>query len=230
MRISQYGSTHTLTEKHMKHCTQLAKLGLIGIAACAFSTNAAAEPRGHFPIIITDIEARQAQHFDVLDQDNDDAVTLAEFENGPSPDRKMHHNHRNRGGAHGSARGEQGIRRGEHGNKRGMHGNNRGDQSEKRMAMRKSVDAELFKILDADGDGSLSSAEHSAGDRKAKRLARKRALFASLDADADGMLTMSELPSRTDRLKQADSNQDGKVTRREMGAMRRSTHDGREAG
>ncbi|MGK0223420.1 MAG: hypothetical protein ACI9ON_002665 [Limisphaerales bacterium] len=187
----------------MKTHTQLAKLGLIGLATCALSTNVAAEPRGHFPIIIADVEVRQAQRFDALDQDNDDAVTLAEFENGPSPDRKMHHD------------------------RRGEHRNNRGDKSERRLAMRKSVDEELFKILDTDGDGSLSPAEHSAGDSKTKGLARKRAGFAKLDANADGKLTASELPSRADRLKQADSNQDGKVTRSEMASMRRAT---RQAG
>ncbi|MGK0257234.1 MAG: Ca2+-binding EF-hand superfamily protein, partial [Candidatus Azotimanducaceae bacterium] len=181
-------------------------LGLIGLATCALSTNVAAEPRGHFPIIIADVEVRQAQRFDVLDKDNDDTVTQAEFENGPGLDRKMHRKHRSR---------------------HGRHENSRGDRKEQHMAMRKSVDTELFKILDTDGDGSLSSAEHSARDRKSKGLARKRAMFAKLDANSDGKLTETELPSRAERLKEADSNQDGKVTRSEMASMRRAT---RQAG
>lgn len=188
----------------MKTHTQLAKLGLIGLATCALSTNVAAEPRGHFPIIIADVEVRQAQRFDALDQDNDDAVTLAEFENGPSPDRKTRHKYSNLPNPP----------------------NDRGDRSERRIAMHKAVDEELFKILDTDGDGSLSPAEHSAGDSKTKGLARKRAGFAKLDANADGKLTASELPSRADRLKQADSNQDSKVTRSEMASMRRATRQG----
>lgn len=200
----------------MKPYIQLAKLGLIGMAACALSTNATAEPGRHgdkhrFPIVIADVEARQAQRFDLLDQDSDSAVTLAEFENGPSPDRRMRHKHRNRQAQHGSHGGRA----------------EKGGRDEKRVAMRKTVDVELFKILDADGDGSLSPTEHSARDRKAMGLARKRAMFTNLDTNADGKLIAAELPSRADRLKQADSNQDGKVTRREMASMRRAT---RQAG
>jgi hypothetical protein len=48
----------------------------------------------------------------------------------------------------------------------------------------KMTSAEKIKMVDADGDGNLTAAEHAAGARN---------MFAKMDADRDGALTLAEL-------------------------------------
>jgi Ca2+-binding EF-hand superfamily protein len=48
----------------------------------------------------------------------------------------------------------------------------------------KMTSAEKIKMVDADGDGNLTAAEHAAGARN---------MFAKMDADKDGALTLAEL-------------------------------------
>ena len=83
--------------------------------------------------------------------------------------------------------------------------------------LREAVDAEVFALLDADGDGVISQAVHSAGDKRAiHRTARKRALFKHLDENQDGALQLTEMSGPVERLKAADADGDGIVTREEM--------------
>ena len=92
---------------------------------------------------------------------------------------------------------------------RGSHG-----QGE---ALRQAVDAEVFALLDTNGDGAISAAEHSAGDKRAiHRTARKPAMFKHLDENGDGALELSELSGPVERLRAADTDGDGTVTRVEM--------------
>ena len=83
-----------------------------------------------------------------------------------------------------------------------------------------AVQAELFVLLDADNNGELSAEEHAAQTREISKLARKKAMFKKLDANNDGVLVPEEMPRRGDRLRAADTNGDGQVTRQEIRAMR----------
>lgn len=168
-----------------------------------------AEQKGHFPIALEEIQARQARHFDTLDQNNDETVTLAEFETSPGLERMEHRRH-------GGRRMHDKRMHDKHSQRL------RPAQREQRKEMRKAAEQELFVILDTNNDGSLSQQEHTARSRDTIKLARKRAAFAQLDSDKDGVLTINELPSRLERLNEADSNGDGQVTRKEMRHLRHS--------
>jgi Ca2+-binding EF-hand superfamily protein len=71
--------------------------------------------------------------------------------------------------------------------------------------------ARFMADIDADGDGNVTDAERAAF--RAKRHAER---FSERDADGDGALTEAEVGAvRWERLKAADANGDGKVTREE---------------
>lgn len=196
----------------VKTCAGLAVLVSLGGAAMV----EARPGDDRFPIDIERVEARQAQHFDVLDQNNDNQVSLTEFEQsdfGPGERAKRKHGGR-----------KAGMHR-DHGKRQGFHGGP--DRKDNRQAMREARDKELFAILDSNADGALSPAEYSARNRDSMRLAHKRAVFAQLDSNNDGHLTADEMPSRADRLKAADADADGKVTRQELRALRQQ---GKQAG
>jgi len=174
--------------------------------ALLLAGSAYAEPReGRFPINLEEVATRQAQHFDAIDQDNDERVSLAEFEQAPRPKHARRHQ-----------RGQRMHRRGGPG-RRAHHGEGRKEQ---RQALRAATQAEVFKLLDSNNDGVLSTAEHAAADRETRQLARKRAVFAQLDSNQDGQLEAAEMPSRLARLQAADSDGDGQITRDEMRAAR----------
>ena len=181
------------------------------IASAAYAAVAYADREGKRSIDIDEVSQRQAQQFNLLDQDNDNVVTQTEFESAKHPGRKGMRNNKRRGF------------NGEHG--RRMHGQMRkGSRSEERKAERQARRAamqdELFTILDKDGDGNLSRAEAGAQTRDDRRLAARRASFKRLDANGDGQLTQDELPDRTAKLRAMDADGDGTVTRSEIRAHR----------
>ncbi len=164
----------------------------ITMTALLLAAGAAAEPGERFPLSISAAEERVASRFAEIDSNSDASISMAEFE--------------------AAERGERGMREGprrKHMHGPGAHGHG--------AALREAIDTEVFALLDSDGDGAISAAEHSAGDKRAiHRTARKRAMFKHLDADQSGTLQLTEMSHPVDRLKAADSDGDGMVTREEM--------------
>lgn len=162
-------------------------------AAIALTASLAIAAPGHdrFPIDISEVENKTAERFATMDTDGNGTVELNEFEAAEHP-------------------------------RRGHHGKHRaGNSHPNREAMGAEVEQEMFVILDADSDGNVTKAEYAKADhRTARKLAHKRAMFKRLDKDASGTLTISELPNPAERIKQADTNGDGQVTRDEMRAAR----------
>ena len=79
-----------------------------------------------------------------------------------------------------------------------------------------------FKMMDTDGNGSISSAEHAAGVTK---------MFTEMDADKDGFVTTAEMDARhaakgdkamkmssADKIKAMDTDGDGKLSSAEHDA------------
>ncbi len=168
-----------------------------------WSATAAASADAHeqrFPIDIAEIEARALSHFNTVDTDQSGSVDLAEFEAAEAPDmrKKRHHRQRRHAGQSG-------------------HPGGHGPRQQRRQQMHDAVEAEMFAILDADGDGAVSEAEFAAGNtREARKLARKRAMFKRLDTDQDNLLTAEEFPNPGRRLRAADADGDGLVSKQEM--------------
>lgn len=82
-------------------------------------------------------------------------------------------------------------------------------------------DAEIFRRLDTNRDGSLSNSEFGLDNlRAATRAYNQEQRFAQLDKDGNGKLTPEEYPTPEARLKRLDANRDGTVTREEAQAAR----------
>jgi hypothetical protein len=73
------------------------------------------------------------------------------------------------------------------------------------------IQGELFKRLDADGNGELSE-EELANMRTVRHDMMKEQVFARLDTNGDGHLTLEEFAPHLARLKELDVNGDGLVT------------------
>jgi len=166
--------------------------GALAIGVLGAASAFAAPSKDRFPIAVSDLQAKQAAHMQQIDADGNGSIDMTEFENAKQP---RHHGDRHRGGTwHGE--GQEGLR--------------------------EAVDAEMFDLLDSNGDGALSKQEHAGATREIRHLVRKRAMFKHLDADQDGMLSAQELPDMAARLAAADSDGDGKITKAEMRAHRKS--------
>lgn len=220
--------------KSLKLLTTSALIGLTAFGAHAAETTQP-QPRMHrdpFPIVIADAEARAGQRFEALDTDKDGKVSREEFGAGPmggpmcmaGPDEEAAdgcpmgmgpHGMMGPGGMGGmSGMGDMGGMGG-----MGAHGKMR-EAFHARMA---ENDPEIFKRLDTDGDGKLSSTEF--GMQKVHEAARSvmhESMFAQLDKNADGALTRDEMPDPATRLKAMDANGDGTVTRDEAQAYRKT--------
>lgn len=143
-------------------------------------------------------EAAEARFADV-DADDDGTLTSAEFEAAD-----IEAGPRQRGGRFAARMRD---RRGDGPPFAGRGADRRGD---------------VFTEADTDEDGQLSKDEYDAIPQAMQRLAR-RAMFARLDDNDDARLSFDEFPSRYARMLALDQNDDGQVTRAEVGreGMRR---------
>ena len=169
-------------------------------ASLSLATVVIAAPNDRFPIDIEAMEAKAAERFSKIDANDDGQIDSNEFE---SAEMQRPRN----GKMHGKKFRKAGKRGGE-------------KFAERRKEMKAAVQAELFTLLDADQNGELSPDEHAAKTKEISKLARKKAMFKKLDANNDGVIVPEEMPRRGDRLRAADTNGDGQVTRQEIRALR----------
>ena len=168
----------------------------------------------HFPISISEVEAKAKARFEGIDTDESGSLNLAEFEASKPhhPAVGKHHFKRE-----GKRHGKQGER---------PRGERRHPQAHK---MRAAVQAEMFALMDADGNGVLSATEFESGSSaKLRQSARKRAAFKQLDKNSDSQLTPDEMPARMAHLRDADVDNDGLVTRDEFRAHRGARRGARQ--
>lgn len=88
---------------------------------------------------------------------------------------------------------------------------------------------EVFSALDADGSGELSKNEFSSeNQRTVRKQLKTEKRFAKLDANNSGGIERNEFGGRLERLRAADTNADGSVTRDEMRAARKANRKQRQ--
>ena len=193
-----------------KQRPSIRNLGLIIAAGClSAAVGVQAKPQNdRFPIDLAEAQQRASERFASADENNDKYLDLAEFE-AYEPQRGEGHP--------GPRHGKKGVhgRRGPGGERRGM----KGPRSEQ---MRTAVRAEVFAILDSNGNGSIDQTEFDAQDqREVRRTAFKRARFKMLDVSGDNRLSLDEASVRLAHLRAADADGDGKIDHAEMrNAMR----------
>jgi Ca2+-binding EF-hand superfamily protein len=203
----------------------VSKITFAVMAAAFVSAYAFAAPNdGRFPISIAEAEERSQERFGKIDTDDSGTVSRDEFvaADGPRP----HGKPGMRGPRMGRGRGPERMHR-ERFRAPGDEASQE-ERTERHAALRAQraehaakLNAELFAIIDADGDGYASADEFAEGStRENHAVAAKRAMFAELDVDASGDLTPDEFPSPAERLRKADEDGDGFVTREEMRQLR----------
>ncbi|MEM7077276.1 MAG: EF-hand domain-containing protein [Pseudomonadota bacterium] len=177
-----------------------------GVACLAFAAGSAADNRERkFPISLAEVENRAAEHFAQMDGDGSGTINIDEF---------MAFEHPRAGMRKGAMGQRNQARRG---------GPRIGPRlsPEARAERKEQVEDEVFRLLDADGDGAVSAAEFADADRRAiRKQARKRVRFATLDDNGDGTLSADELPNPAARMAGMDTDGDGLITRAEMRSAR----------
>jgi Ca2+-binding EF-hand superfamily protein len=170
-----------------------------GLAAFTVTLVWAAHSVLEFPISVAALEARDNETFARVDSDSSGEISREELADAQPVRSRPRHDVR--GARHHFAGGWRGQHAG------GLAAN----------------EAEIFAILDSDGDGQLSADEFSMAKQHAARetnLMSKR--FDRLDTDGSGTLGMSEFPAQ--RMQNLDVDGDGEITREEMRNGMRKRH------
>lgn len=167
------------------------------------------KPHGkRFPIDLSIAEQRTAERFALIDADDNEQISASEFASYERP-----------------ASGREGQRP-DRKRKLGARDGDAALTDAERAERKAAFEAELFALMDTDGDGQLSAVEASRDNRRASMRKLKRAKhFAKLDSNGDGQLSRIEFGARLARLQAADSNGDGQLSRAEMRALRRDRTD-----
>jgi len=158
------------------------------------SAGAANQGCQHGSVDLNKVSARAEKMFAIVDTDSDGMITEVEFLAAEPP-----RHHRNRG------------------MRPPMGAPHQGPMSD--PAQRQALETEVFKALDSDGNGELSSAEFAQIHEVMQVTMRKQA-FASLDTNGDGTLDKDEFPPMKKHMAAMDSDGDGTVTRQEMRAAK----------
>jgi hypothetical protein len=204
-------------------------IGFTAIGLIVISTGLLANHHGgkhqRGPLVIDEVVERMKSHgskqFLAADINQDGLISLAEFEQHKPRQGLKGRNHPASTNEGAASQENQHPRQG--GKMRG----HRGAMGRfmfagvDRKDMRAQVELEMFALLDADKDGTISDAEYKAANkRENKHLARKRVMFKLLDTNADGRLAQEEMPNSEKILRALDTNSDGVVDRAEMSKLR----------
>ncbi len=168
-------------------------VGTIGVA------QAHPERGDRFPISIAQVEEKVQNRFADVDTDGSGDISLEEF-TAAKP-------------GHSGKKGKRHMGRMAHFAK-----SDDTDRAARKAEIRQGTKDALFTLMDADADGNISEDEFKADNKGLRKQARKQALFQYLDEDNNGRLSLNEMPNPAQRLRQADADADGQVSREEMRA------------
>lgn len=205
----------------MRHAFVIGALALfIGLS---WSANVVAKHHGEGPkppFNIAELERLADARFAAADTDSDGLLSKAEFMQAAPSLQYRGTGWRNQGTRRRSADArsltpEERQAKVEQRLQRAAEANS--ERATAREKARSAVEAELFKLMDTNGNGQLDQAEHAAANKRTlRRQAQQTVAFKNLDVNDDGYLSPDEMPDLAKRLRQLDTNQNGIVSRREM--------------
>ncbi len=179
--------------------TLICGAALAGIAIAA-GVNAHPGKDGRKALELAEVEQRIDERFNDADTDGDGRLSVEELE-------AAHANRSHDDWGHMKRK----MRR--HHQRLREHAADHDVSAEERAAR----DAAIFAKLDTDGSGTLTSDEFSREKlRDARREMRQAQRFDRLDTDDSGFIERQEFGKRLERLRAADSDGDGTVSRDEM--------------
>jgi len=142
------------------------------------------------PVVLSELQERMTEQFNRADSDGDGSLTAHELAQLPN---------KHRGGFRFK----------------------RKFKKHQTQLDQEQLEAEVFAALDQNQDGQLSPEEAAPAKRRdAMRKIFLAKHFERLDADNNGRIEQQEFNLRLDRLRAADTNQDGIVTKSERRAAR----------